>query len=65
MWRWILALAIVAVVGCSKESMNEAGEGTVDVITQRNKVQAGQEAAAKLKAIGAQRNQDLDEVSGQ
>ena len=65
MWRWMLVAGLVAMVGCSKESAKEAGEGTVDVITQRNKVKAGQEAANKLKGIGAQRNDDLNEASGE
>jgi hypothetical protein len=73
MKRIVLGILLVGLVGCSPNGQQSSGQkkqsGASDaidtVVIQKGKVESGRKAANKVKEVGAQRQQDLDEVMGQ
>jgi hypothetical protein len=71
----VLGVLALALVGCGQiDSNNQSGKkkksggvgDAVDtVVIQKGKIQAGQKAADRVRAIGAQEQQDLNEVMGE
>ena len=61
----ISTLAAFLCAGCAKEEpAARTSNAVVDVVTQRNAVEAGQRAKATLNKVQSQREQDFEEALG-